>query len=259
MSERLIYKQIAAIMAGIPVIGKDRDAGSGNFSYKFRGIDEVYNALHPLLSQHKVFPMPEVLEVEREIVPTKSGGKQLHTKVKVKYTFYAEDGSNVSCVTIGEGMDSGDKSGNKAMSGAEKYAFFQVFCIPTDEPKDSENDSPEVTDEKKNDEPKKDVAYWKALADKNTAHIINLKNWYKKHEAEIKKLPIKDQDAIILYVKALGEKLEKELADKKAAEAAGDKQPNPDPKGSEADAIAKDAQRGAGEQPPEEISDIEPF
>ena len=253
----LIYTQIAKIMAGIPIIGKDRDAGSGNFSYKFRGIDEVYNALHPLLAEHKVFPMPEVLEVERERVKTDKGKTQIHTTVKVKYTFYAEDGSNVSCVTIGEGMDSGDKSGNKAMSGAEKYAFFQVFCIPTDEPKDSENDSPELDDAKatgqKAGEPVKDAAYWKALADKNTNHIKNLKAWYAKHKAEIQQLTKAQQDEINLHVKALGEKLEKELADKKAAEQAssgGD---------SEADAIAKDADRGSGETPPSEHSDVEPF
>ena len=41
-------------------------------------------------------------------------------------------------------MDSGDKSSNKAMSAAQKYAFLQVFCIPTEEPKDTENDTHDV-------------------------------------------------------------------------------------------------------------------
>ncbi len=41
-------------------------------------------------------------------------------------------------------MDSGDKSANKAMSAAYKYALMQVFCIPTDEPKDTENETHEV-------------------------------------------------------------------------------------------------------------------
>ena len=40
-------------------------------------------------------------------------------------------------------MDSGDKSFNKAMSAAYKYALFQVFCVPTEEMVDSEVDSPE--------------------------------------------------------------------------------------------------------------------
>lgn len=42
---------------------------------------------------------------------------------------------------IGEAMDSGDKSCNKAMSAAQKYAFLQIFCIPTEEPKDTENET----------------------------------------------------------------------------------------------------------------------
>ena len=45
-------------------------------------------------------------------------------------------------------MDSGDKSMNKAMSAAFKYACFQVFCIPTEEMHDSEEDSPEPTKKK---------------------------------------------------------------------------------------------------------------
>ena len=125
--------------------------------------------------------------------------------------------------------------------------------------KSSGQASGQSTSQSKQDEPKHDAAYWKAMADKNTNHIKNLKAWYAKHKAEMLKLSKADQDAINLHVKALGEKLEKELEDKKAAEQASDKQPDPDPKGSEADAMAQDAERGAGEQPPDEHSDIEPF
>ena len=53
---------------------------------------------------------------------------------------YAPDGSNVSCVVVGEAMDSGDKSCNKAMSAAFKYAAFQLFCIPTEEMLDPDNE-----------------------------------------------------------------------------------------------------------------------
>jgi hypothetical protein len=41
-------------------------------------------------------------------------------------------------------MDSGDKSTQKALSMAYKYMAFQVFCIPTGEKIDTEEDSPEV-------------------------------------------------------------------------------------------------------------------
>ncbi len=62
----------------------------------------------------------------------------------VQFTFYAPDGSSVEVVTVGEAMDAGDKSSNKAMSAALKYALLQVFCIPTEEPIDTENETHEV-------------------------------------------------------------------------------------------------------------------
>ena len=42
-------------------------------------------------------------------------------------------------------MDSGDKATNKAMAIAMKYALFQVFCIPTEEMKDPDAETPEPT------------------------------------------------------------------------------------------------------------------
>jgi hypothetical protein len=63
---------------------------------------------------------------------------------KIKYTFYAEDGTKVSAVVVGEAFDSGDKATNKAMSIAFKYACYQVFCIPTEDMKDPDSESHEI-------------------------------------------------------------------------------------------------------------------
>ena len=73
---------------------------------------------------------------------TAKGGNLIYSILKMKYTFYASDGSSVSAVVIGEGMDSGDKASNKAMAVAMKYAMFQVFCIPTEELTDPDAYSP---------------------------------------------------------------------------------------------------------------------
>lgn len=69
----------------------------------------------------------------REERVTNGGSKVLYEVLKVKYTFYAEDGTSVSAVVVGEAMDSGDKVSNKCMSVAYKYACFQVLSIPTEE------------------------------------------------------------------------------------------------------------------------------
>lgn len=137
-----IYGQIAQIMSEIGSVGKDRrNAQQG---YSFRGIDDIYNAVHPLLVKHKVFCAPQVISKEREDRQSKSGGGLIYTVLTVAFDFFADDGSSVRVVTVGEGMDSGDKSANKAMSGAQKYAIIQLFAIPTEEGVDSEVESPQV-------------------------------------------------------------------------------------------------------------------
>ena len=100
------------------------------------------NVFQPILAKHKVFIVPQVLEQKREERTTSRGGNLIYSICKIKYTFYAEDGSNVEAIVIGEGMDSGDKATNKAMAIAMKYALFQVFCIPTEEMKDPDSETP---------------------------------------------------------------------------------------------------------------------
>ncbi|MDE6504845.1 MAG: ERF family protein [Clostridia bacterium] len=138
-----IYESIAAIQADVDFIGKDKTTQSGS-KFKYRGVDQVLNTLHPLFAKHKVFAVPEVLEIlTREERATNSGSKVLYEVLKVKYTFYAEDGTSVSAVVVGEAMDSGDKVSNKCMSVAYKYACFQLLSIPTEETTADPDDSNE--------------------------------------------------------------------------------------------------------------------
>lgn len=131
MEEKKIYKAIPAIMDEIGHIGKDKRNQQQGFM--FRGIDQVMNTMKPLLSKHGVFIVPEIIETNREERLTKSGGTLIYTMHKIVYHFMADDGSQVVACVVGEGMDSADKSSNKAMAVAFKYACFQVFCIPTEE------------------------------------------------------------------------------------------------------------------------------
>lgn len=141
-----IYQSITKIMEEVPSIGKTQRNKTQGFMY--RGIDDVMNALQPLLAKNKVFIVPEILEQTREERTTSKGGNLIYSICKIKYKFYAEDGSSVEAITIGEGMDSGDKATNKAMAIAFKYACFQVFCIPTEEMKDPDAECHEIVNEK---------------------------------------------------------------------------------------------------------------
>lgn len=128
-----------------PVTKSQKNTHQG---YKFRGIDQFVNALHPALVKHGVVMVPEVLErVEQIKEVTRSNGNSgvdKHVSLKVKYTFWAEDGSNVSTVMVGEGVDSGDKATNKALSASLKYALIQTFSVPTEDMAEADLESPEL-------------------------------------------------------------------------------------------------------------------
>lgn len=139
-----IFESIAKVMEDIGAVEKDSTNEQQRF--KYRGIDAVMNALNPALVKNKVFIVPQVLERTREERKTAKGANMIYTVLRVKYTFYAEDGSCVEAIVPGEGMDSGDKSSNKALAAAFKYACFQVFCIPTEEMKDPDADTHEESE-----------------------------------------------------------------------------------------------------------------
>ena len=137
-----IYKAMAGLMADLTAIGKDQKNQQQGF--KYRGIDQVYNALHPLMAKHKIFTTPEVLVRDREERTNAKGTVLAFVTLRIKYTFWAEDGSSVSCTVEGEGMDSGDKASNQAMAIAHKYALLQTFCIPTEDMDDPDSQVHEI-------------------------------------------------------------------------------------------------------------------
>lgn len=135
-----IFDAIISVMKDVGAVGKDQKNTKQN--YKYRGIDDVMNALHPALVKNKIFILPNVLDVKREERKGANGNNLIYTLVEVDYAFVSgEDSSSQTVHIFGEAMDSGDKSLNKALSAAYKYACFQLFSIPTEEMKDSEEDS----------------------------------------------------------------------------------------------------------------------
>lgn len=136
-NQGMIYGLIGKAMAEIGAIGKD--SVNAQQGFKYRGIDAVYNTLYPVMAKYGLFITPEIIEHKREErTSTKTYNNQtktttlLYSIITVRYTVYAPDGSSVCMTVIGEGMDSGDKATNKAMSVAMKYAMFQLFMIPTE-------------------------------------------------------------------------------------------------------------------------------
>lgn len=145
MAEK-IYSAISSVMEEVGTIGKDKQNKSQGFMY--RGVDDVMNALNPALIKHRVFMVPEVLDQIREERTSIKGTNLIYSVCKVRYRVYADDGSYIEATVIGEGMDSGDKATNKALAIAFKYACFQLFCIPTEEMNDPDEESHELSNNK---------------------------------------------------------------------------------------------------------------
>lgn len=158
-----IYQLIPQIMQKIGVIGKGRRNDQQN--YAFRGIDDMYNAIQPVLCELRVFVVPTVITESREERQTRNGGTLIYTTLKMAFRFFAPDGSYIEATTVGEAMDSGDKSSNKAQSAAMKYAFLQVFCIPTEGDNDTDNNSPDPAGRKPQQKPATAAANANANAD----------------------------------------------------------------------------------------------
>lgn len=138
-----IYADMAAIMRKIKGISKDQNNKIQGF--KYRGIDDVYNAIQPIMGAQGVFcTLDEIKTTGRENRTTKKGAELIYTTMHLVYRFNAEDGSSVTTNVIGEGMDSGDKSSNKAMAVGHKYAIMQAFCIPTDDMSDPDAETHDV-------------------------------------------------------------------------------------------------------------------
>ena len=128
-----IHQSILKVSAAIGAIGKEKlatiKAGSGTFTYKFRGIDDVLEALHPALIECGVTITPQV----QAVLPITDG-----FLLTVDYVIGNVHGDTITATFIGEGKDRGDKSAQKAQSNAYKYMAFLTFCIPVDA-SDSDN------------------------------------------------------------------------------------------------------------------------
>lgn len=143
----LIFKKMSQVMTEIGSIGKDQKNQAQGF--KFRGIDQFVNSLYPALTKHGVFMAPRCVSETHELKEvTRGSGKQgidKHVTILMEYDFFAEDGSKVTVGPIpAEGLDSGDKATNKALSAALKYALIQTFSIPTEDMAEADLESPEI-------------------------------------------------------------------------------------------------------------------
>ena len=139
METKHVFKAINNVQAELAKIGISKDRKNQQQGYAFRGIDDVYGSIAPLLAKEGLVILPHYTErtcVERT---TAKGGVIFYAVVKGTFELVdSADGSSTTCELYGEAMDSADKATNKAMSAAYKYMCLQTFCIPTEGDNDAD-------------------------------------------------------------------------------------------------------------------------
>lgn len=134
-----VLQAISAVMEEMSREGIGKDRRNTQQGYNFRGIDDVYNALAPVLARHSLVITPRCITREKEVVTTAKGGTLFYVTVDMEFELAsAIDGTTKTARMFGEAMDSGDKATNKAMSAAYKYMAMQEFCIPTEGDNDAD-------------------------------------------------------------------------------------------------------------------------
>ena len=125
----LVYQAINAVLSEISEGGIAKHHRNQQENYDYRSIEDVLNALSPLLARHKLCVLPRMLEREAIQVGADSGGQL----VLVRGAFdlvSALDGSVHTIECFGEAYDDSDKGTAKAISAAYKSAMLQAFCVP---------------------------------------------------------------------------------------------------------------------------------
>ena len=144
-----VYQAIASVMRDMSAEGISKDRRNQQQNYNFRGIDDVYNALSPVMAKHGLVMLPRIISRNCEERQTQKGGTLFYVTVEAEFDLIAaEDGSKHTIRTFGEAMDSADKATNKAMSAAYKYAAMQAFCIPTEGDNDADLTTHQVSPKK---------------------------------------------------------------------------------------------------------------
>jgi hypothetical protein len=137
-----VWEAIAEVTRQVDAIAKTGRASGSDGGYAFRGIDQVLEALHPILGEVGLVILPgTVVREEFSTRATKSGGTLNVARLLVRYTLIGPDGTREAGEVWGEAGDSGDKATQKAHSQSYKSFTLQTFSIPTQQSADDEPDA----------------------------------------------------------------------------------------------------------------------
>lgn len=146
MSEN-IYTAISAVMRQVGYVQKDGKVGSGSYGYSYAGEAAFIDALRPAMIEAGIVVFPAGIRVlnQDEFTTSKGAVMNRDTIVACYHFHHGASDTGFDVEVTGQGSDSGDKSANKAMTSAFKYALRQTFMIETGDDPDKELSQPRAT------------------------------------------------------------------------------------------------------------------
>jgi len=139
MTHKNIYTAISAVMAEVGYVQKGGKMQYGD-KYTYAKESDFIAAVRPALVDHGVVVHPAgVTQLNQDDYATNRGGlMNRDTAIFVYHFHHGESDTGFDVSVLGQGADSGDKSANKAMTAALKYALRQTLLIETgDDPDDT--------------------------------------------------------------------------------------------------------------------------
>jgi hypothetical protein len=215
-----VYIAISLVQEELARIGIGKKRQNQQQGYSFRGIDDVYNELAPLLAKFKLCILPRVINRTVSERNNKNGTAIFSVTVECEFDFVcAEDGSCHTVKTFGEAMDSGDKATNKAMSAAFKYACMQAFCIPTE----GDNDGDATSHEVSSTQSKSTYAKSQSVTERPTSALTGqvpsagkIDEYHERIRAALRSIFGSDRETALSHVQKLSEWRDKETGEIKA-------------------------------------------
>lgn len=162
-----ILKRLIAIRAELCEVGLAKNQENSAQRFMFRGIDDIYNIVSPIMTRHGVTVVPVCHARTESEYTTFKGALMSRAVVDVEFAFYADDGSSIIARVFGEGSDAGDKATSKALAMAAKYAILLTLMPPL-EPQsleDADMQSPPPPSQSTTESPpENDAEKWRGIA-----------------------------------------------------------------------------------------------
>ena len=117
----------------IRAIGKGELYNQSGTRFNFRGVDTVVNVFGPVTLKHGINIMSSQVEASYGEKTTKSGGKMRECSVLVTWTIMGPMGDTLTLQTMGEALDTADKSTTKAQSVALRTLLLGFGLTPTND------------------------------------------------------------------------------------------------------------------------------